>query len=230
MYINNINLPMQIIIGTKRESGLPLMEVDGNRSPLNIPERGGLYEPMHFMVFPNNVIGFEYNSHGPRIGSLKSYLPEKAYELVDKVELIPLMKSDVRNEISKMGNIRLFNLAIHKDMGDELSILGDNLIDGLNRTFQQDDTSEVMEIILRPKKYSQKWIHINFRDHLPQFLSNTREDLEVLKIRAENLDKDRKVENFNLLSLFVSTRRDVDPIDDVHNVVRAESMFTQINF
>jgi len=229
MYIDSVDVPMRIIIGTKRESGLPLMELDGDREPLDIPERGGLYEPMHFMIFPNNVIGFEYNSHGPRIGSLKKYLPEKAHQLVDKVELIPLMKSDVRNEISKMGNIRMFNLAIHKNMGDELNILEDNLIDGLNRTFQQDGSSEVMEIILRPKKYSQKWITLNFLDRLPQFLNNTREDIEVAKIRAENLDKDGLVEEFNLLSLFVSTRKNIDPIDEAHSVVLADSIFNQIN-
>lgn len=229
MYVDSVDLPMRLIIGTKRESGLPLMELEGDRTPLDIPETGGLYEPMHFMIFPNNVIGFEYNSHAPRIGSLKSYLPQKAPTLVDKVELIPLMRSDIRQEISRMGNIRLFNLAIHRNMADHLEILNDNLIDALNHAFRENEYSEVLEIVLRPKKYSKGWINLSFLNRIPQFISEAREDLEVAKIRAENLDNDGKVEDFNLLSLFVSTRRDVDPIDEDHRVVNAESMFHQIN-
>ena len=226
--LESTDIPLKGIYGTKRESGLPLMDVSGDRAPLEMPEGGGLYEPMHFVIFPENVVGCEYNSHAPRIESLKTYLPKKASEILDNVELFPLMKKDVAREISRMGRIRLFDLSIHKDMSEHLRILDDNLIDKLNTALEDNRYTDVLEIILKPKDTRRGWINLGFLNRIPQFLAAAKDDIDTAKIHAENVDNDNKMKTFDLLNLFISTTRSIELIDEMHKVVNSGSAFDEI--
>ena len=228
MYVEHSELPFKGILGTVRKAGLPLLEEMGSTSPLDIPDTAGLYEPMHFMIFPRNVIGFEYNFYGPRINGLKEYLPKKAPNLIDKVELTPLMRTDIQELISKMGEIKLFRIGIHRNMGDHLRIINDNVHDAFKK-LKENDFSEVIEISLRPEKYSRKSIRIPFIDRLPQFLSEAKDDVDTAIIRAENTSNENKVDTFDLLQQYLLTTKSVSKIDDSHRSVNSESMFTAIS-
>lgn len=228
MYVEHDELPFKGIFGTIRKAGLPLLEEMGTTSPLDIPPDAGLYEPMHFMIFPNNVIGFEYNFYGPRINGLKEYLPKKAPSLVDNVELTPLMRTDIRELISRMGEIKLFRIGIHRNMGDHLRIINDNLHDAFNK-LKEADYSEVIEIALRPEKYSRNSIRIPFINRLPPFLSEAKDDIDTAIIKAENTSNENKVDTFDLLQQYLLTTKSVSKIDDSHRSVNSESMFNAIS-
>lgn len=229
MYVEHSELPFKGIFGTIRKAGLPLLEEMGTTSPLDLPPDAGLYEPMHFMIFPNNVIGFEYNFYGPRINGLKEYLPKKAPNLVDEVELIPLMRTDITELISRMGEIKLFRIGVHRNMGDHLRIINDNLHDAFNK-LKEADYSEVIEISLRSQKYSRRSINIPFINRLPNFLTEAKDDVDTAIIKAENTSNENNaVDTFDLLQQYLLTTKSVSKIDDSHRSVNPESMFNAIS-
>lgn len=228
MHIMNTDLPLMAMIGNKRLTGLPSMDLDGTISPLPIPEKAGLYEPMHFMIFPRNVIGFEYNFYGPRISSLSTYIPDKAPGLVDEVELLPLLRTDIDELLSKTGEIKSFQLAVHRNMGEHLRIIGDNMFDAFD-ALKKSDYSEVIEIVLRFEKYSRKGIRMPFKNTLSRFLGEAKDDVDKIKIRAENLDNENRVETFDLLEEFLLSNKKVTIIDETYRFVNARVMFDTIN-
>ncbi len=118
MHIRDIDkkLPLKIIIGNTRRKDLPLLEKEGIPSKLLIDDNEGLYEPTHAIIFPNNVVGVESNFYGPKATSLPAYIKKKAFRIVHEVELIPLMRSDFLEYISRIGEVKLVELKVHRDM------------------------------------------------------------------------------------------------------------------
>lgn len=228
MYVDSINLPLKARIGTIRKKELPMIERQGQTIPLNIPPDAGLYEPMHFMVFQNNVVGFEYNFYGPRPGSLKFYLPNKVPSLVDEIELIPLMRRDVHELLSRVGEIKRFNLRVHRDMELYLKELDDNLPDALAALKKTSD-AEYIEIVLRSKRWSRRGIKIPFLSHLPSWLSRSdvREGIDALKIRARD-EITNSIEEFDLLQEYLLSIKRVVKQDDIHRSVSTNSMYASI--
>jgi len=229
MYVDSTNLPLKARIGTIRKKGLPMMERRGQTSPLTIPPDAGLYEPMHFMIFQNNVVGFEYNFYGPRPGSLKFYLPKKVPNLVDEVELVPLIRRDVHDLLSRIGEVKAFRLKIHRDMGKLLRDLDDNLPDAIEAAKHASD-AEYIEIVFRARKYSRHGINIPFLSRLADWLSRSevRAAVDTLKIRARD-EITQSVEEFDLLQEYLLSVKQVVKQDDIHRSVNTNAMYAAIN-
>ncbi len=227
-YIDSTNFPLKARIGTIRKKGLPMMERQGQTSPLTIPPDAGLFEPMHFVVFQNNVVGFEYNFYGPRPGSLKSYLLNRVPDLVDEIELIPLMRRDVHALLSRIGEIKRFNLRIHRDMEQYLEELDENLPDALSALKQTSD-AEYIEIVLRSKRWSRQGINISFLSKLASWLSRSdvRAGVDALKIRARD-EITNSIEEFDLLQEYLLSTKQVVKQDDVHRSVSTNAMYASI--
>lgn len=228
MYVDSINLPLKARIGTIRTKGLPMMERRGQTIPLTIPPDAGLYEPMHFIIFPDNIVGFEYNYYGPRPGSLKFYLPKKLPNLVDEVELVPLMRRDVHTLLSRIGEVKVFRLKIHRDMGELLRELDDNLPDAIEAAKRASD-AEYIEIVFRAKRYSRHGINIPFLNRLASWLSRSevRAAVDTLKIRARD-EITQSVEEFDLLQEYLLSVKQVVKQDDIHRSVNTNAMYAAI--
>lgn len=54
------------------------MEQAGALSDLRIPTHAGLAETIHIVVFPDNIVGADFNFFGPRLSRFSRYLKEKA--------------------------------------------------------------------------------------------------------------------------------------------------------
>jgi len=228
MYVDSINLPLKARIGTIRKKGLPMIERRGQTKPLTIPPDAGLYEPMHFIIFPDNIVGFEYNFYGPRPGSLRLYLQRKVSSLVDEVELIPLMRRDVYTLLSKIEEIKLFRLKIHRNMEELLRELDDNLPDAI-KALKRTTDAEYIEIVLRPERRSRHGINIQFFKRLGKWLSKpeVRDAVETLKIRARNKIT-HTIEDFDLLQEYLLSVKQVVKQDDIHRSVNTNAMYAAI--
>jgi len=229
MYIDSTNPLLKARIGTIRKKELPLMERKGETEPLTIPPDAGLYEPIHFMIFPNNVVGFEYNFYGPRIGSLKAYIHSKASDLVDEIELVPLMRRDIQELLSRIGEIRVFKLRVHRDMESHLRELDDNLSDAF-KALKQTTDAEYIEIVLKSKRYSKDNISVLFFNRLRNWLSHSevRVGVDDLRVRARD-ETTGGMENFDLLQEYLLSVKQVVKQDDVHRSVNTSAMYAAIN-
>lgn len=229
MYIDSPTPPFRIRIGTKRIKGLPMVEKKGTTSPLVIPSDSGLFEPMHCMIFSNNIAGFESNFYGPRPNSMKLYILSKAMNLVDDIELIPLMRRDIHTLLSRVGEIRTFRLKVNRDMEQLIRDLDDNLPDALSALKKTTD-AEYIEIILRGENYSRTGILVSFIDRLANWISRSdvKDGVDKLTIRARD-EISGEIAEFDVLQQYILSIKQVIKQDDAHRSVNSIAMYNAIN-
>jgi hypothetical protein len=221
------NYPIKCSIGNRRNNNLPLVEESGKTKPLEIKSTQALYEPMHFVIFNHNIVGAEYNSYAPRIYSLEDYIINKASSFVDTIEIIPLVNEDLSKIIAKMGNIRKFNFAVHKNKLQYIEELDKNMVDGIKKLGESTE-SDVIEVIIRPKKYHKKSIKLQFLNKLPKFLINHIDTVDTCKFEAEDISNENKIDIFNLLNNFVFSKEIVETISENQRHVNSDSVFKSI--
>ncbi|MDR2821539.1 MAG: hypothetical protein LBV53_01120 [Mycoplasmataceae bacterium] len=219
--------PIKCSIGNRRNNNLPLVEESGKTEPLEIKSTQTLYEPMHFVIFNHNIIGAEYNSYAPRISSLEDYIINKAGSFVDTIEIIPLVNEDISKIIANMGNIKKFSFAVHKNRLQHIEELDKNMVDGIKKLGESTE-SDIIEVIIRPKKHHKKSISLNFLDKLPNFLSNHSDTVDTCKFKAEDISNENKIEIFNLLNNFVFSKKIVETISENQRHVNSDSVFKSI--
>lgn len=228
MYISSQVVPIKAMIGTKRVTGLPSIEIRGVTSPLSIPDDAGLYEPTHFMIFDHNILASEFNFYGPRITSLRTYLYAKLREIVDEIEILPLMNQEFTTIVSNVGNIRKFRLKIHRDGIQLTRDLDANLYSTFEAARNVSD-SEDIEITFSARKYSRDDIDIPFFRRLAGWLSTlgVKEQIETLKINAMDTITN-EMKEFDLLEEFIVAKKDVVKVDDIHRSVSSDDMYRVI--
>lgn len=116
IYIDSFEFPLRARLGTKRRNDLPMIEINGATDYLTMPEGAGLLEPIHFVIFSDNIIGIEFNFYGPRPTSIRQYLLRKADAFIDEVTLTPIIRHDLSQLIERIGEVRVFSFKAHRDM------------------------------------------------------------------------------------------------------------------
>ena len=80
-------------LGTIRRTGLPQKELAGTLSSLRLPAGSGLAEQIHLVFFNQagtNIIGSEFNFHGPRVPGLKHYLGARCRDVCPSLTIKPM--------------------------------------------------------------------------------------------------------------------------------------------
>lgn len=214
---------INLIMGTKRNVGLPQIEENGKRKPLKLSGSQGLFEPSHFSIFNNNVLGMEYNLYGPKTAAFKDYILKKADSLIDDVEITPIPRSDLDNLINSLGEVRLFDIAILPEFVEQIKKLDENL----HAAFKQMKSfnhSRKIELVLKPSEESQSGIERflgNFKQHKKD--EELTDSLEKLKVKARNAITER-IEWFDLLDSLVDSKKDIQK-DGNSRSVDSNSMF-----
>jgi len=149
-WVDNSTLP-RMRFGLIRRSGLPQIEQYGNLSDLNIATDAGLVEPIHVVFFPDNIIGVDFNFHGPRLSRLGYYLNIKCGNQNFNGTFDPLLRNDVVSQLDRFGDIRLFDLKIRSSYAAQVRQADEDLGAAFESALRVGDTDE-LEIIIRPAK------------------------------------------------------------------------------
>ena len=229
VFVDSEIFPLRVRIGTKRMRGLPLVENRGQTTPLTIPVDSGLYEPMHCIIFPNNIAAFESNFYAPRPNQLKSYVLSKAAGIIDDIELIPLMRTDVDAYLRRVGDIRAFTLKVNRNMGNFIEEISDNLSNGFRGLRQATDSVNI-EVVLRCDRNSRNGMDLSFRDLIPNWLAreDVRSGVDKLVIRGRDEESGR-IDNFDLLQQYLLSTKQVVTQDEIHRSVNTGAMYRAIN-
>lgn len=216
-------------MGLCRRHNLPYKHEDriGKESPLGLGVEESLYEPSHFVVFKNNVIGFEYNFSGPRISAIKGYLVNKNSGNIDIVRCEPLMNSDVRKMLRQYSGIKAIGLAIKSPDVNTLKGLDKDMHEVFSNLKKYGD-SEIIEVIIKTrKKYGiLNKIHA-FLDKLPAWLNDNVDTVDKLKIKGLNINSHR-IEEIDILHNFVISKKDFAVEDDRYRHVNEVEMYKNI--
>lgn len=151
-WVDSTRSPQRMRLATIRRTGLPHLEEGGELSPLQISERTGLYEPIHIVFFPRNIVAAEFNFYGPRASQLGRYLIAKA-NAPATTTVDPLLRRDVTDQLRRLQDIRVFDLKVHASYTDTLSQLNDDLGSAFEAAARVGEAQEV-QVVLQPQPYS----------------------------------------------------------------------------
>lgn len=212
-----------------RFTGLPQLEQGGTITDLQIDDDTGLIETTHVVFFDDNVVGIEYNHHGPRPSQLASYLCAKSNGNLEIVELQPILRKNILSEFDRLTDLRLLDLRVHRSYAAIVrdthpSI--DGYIDATNVALEQ---PEVIPISLQFERGTG-------RRHLARFGSGLRtitqssglhENMERFRVRGKCSDTGR-VETIDLLGdRLVSLKRMVR-LNERGRAISSDSAFNAI--
>jgi len=235
----------RIRLGTSRRSSLPLREQAGQLSAVPMAPNQGLVEQIHIILFPNNIVGAEFNFYGPRVSRLGDYLARKARGICPSVSFLPLIRRDVSQKLERIGDIRLFQLKIHSAFSETVRDIDTSLGDAFTAARQAGGQARAggdheLEITLKTKPYDRQ-------DVLDQHLLRTARELAERSDLRENATKffvgglaaaTQKVEVIDLLKDQLITKKQIlkqnkrtralldssayDAIEDAHADLRQE--------
>lgn len=154
-WVDNKRSPRKLRFATIRHVGLPLVETLGKLKNLPISADEGLYDPVHAVIFADDVVGVEFNFYGPRAGRLPFYLSNVC--AAPDFEIIPLLRQDSAMQLRAFDEIRLFDLEIRRNWLEEVAAASP----ALGRIFRgafRAGQPQLARVILKPEGRNKGWL------------------------------------------------------------------------
>ena len=121
-------MPCKITLGSIRRSDFPLVENQGELSPLEIPDKAGLVEQTHIVFLEDDIVGCDINFYGPRISRLSFYLAEQAVGHAPEIlNFNPILRRDVYQQLKKFRALKSLNLKIRASYAETIANINDSL-------------------------------------------------------------------------------------------------------
>lgn len=144
-------------LATVRRTGLPLVEAAGTLSALPLQGDQGLYEAIHVVFFPRNVVGVEFNFYGPRPSRVPWYLGRATRGQCAPFSLEPLLRQDVLDQLNRLEQVRVLDLAIRPSYADTVAEADRNL-GAAFRAAERAGGSQLVRLTLRPEPHARTWL------------------------------------------------------------------------
>lgn len=216
-------IPVKGIIGKTRKIGLPTLEKKGNITSLDLPDtETGLYESTHFMIFPGNVIVYEFNFYAPRIISLAHYITQKMTSKETVAFIEPILKDDPTEILKNISKPKKMYIKAHRGMS-LFSQLDKNLDSGF-RALEKMNDAEYLEISMSIKPKRKEPLKLRFIKKLPEFINKNSEFLDKFEIHGESKNGNRN-EVFDFLGDKLHSIKKVVQVDEIHRHIDSNDMF-----
>jgi len=214
-------------IGTSRHKGLPTLDDRGAISHLAIGATQNVLETTHIVFFENNIVGAEFNFHGPRVFRLSNYLAEK-FPSWPRIRLHPLLNQDAQELLNHMEDTRFVRLRVNTSNLDLLPKARRSLKDSLEAQAHEVG-SPVIEVAWRQSDRVRQPLPtkaLNFVRSLVG-LENIQEVADIFQARGLD-DRTDRVEMFDFLKDKLVFSRQVTPFERGSRAVDATSMYSEI--
>ncbi|MBI5297685.1 MAG: hypothetical protein HY869_19570 [Chloroflexi bacterium] len=212
-WVYGTDMPCKIALGNIRRNDFPLIENQGELTPLEIPEKAGLTEQTHIMFFEDNIVGCDINFYGPRITKLSYYLAEKAVGVAPEIlNFNPILRKDIYQQLERLKFLRMIRLKLRSSHSDAISSIDDGLGEALKATYMavSGDGDLDMDIILKAAKRSKGWLADHLNDVVKRLYKkpDIRYDVEKLVIKGYDAEKQKNV-TLDLLSDKLIIKREI---------------------
>ncbi len=200
-WVESTNAPCKIALGNIRRTDLPQLEMQGELTPLEIPEKAGLVETTHIVFLGDNIVGCDNNFYGPRISRLPFYLSDKALRVAPEyIHFHPILRQDVYQQFKKFRFLNLLELRIRASYADNVSLVDDNLGAALRSAYKAGDTDDV-QLILRASSNASGWLADRLLDALKRLSKRPeiRDEADRFFVKGYSEEKST-LQELNLLS------------------------------
>lgn len=104
--------PKRLRLARLRRNALPQAELAGQLSDVALARGAALYEAVHLLFMPDNVIAAEFNFYGPRPTRLPSYLQAVAGTLPTPFAMEQILRQDAADQLDRQRGLRLVDLRV----------------------------------------------------------------------------------------------------------------------
>jgi len=211
---------------------------DMQSSPLDLKGDEGLSEQLHFAIFEGSIIGAEYNHYGPRVqpsltSTINSYLKLNSTDGISRVEIKPILRTDIYDLIDKFVEISGVSIQIATDYAKLLkSENKDNK--SFEKMFSAVDLVDDMYLRLaftvgrgKKRKHSSEFQSVidNIRTILGR--NDMKNNLKVLEIDGIVAGHDSPT-SVNLLKELMMTEKQIARLDTKTKAVDSDEMYKGI--
>lgn len=229
VWVDKLTPNVAVRYGVVRHTGLPTVERTGKLLPLPIAANDGLCEPIHVVFFDNDIVGAEFNFHGPRLTKLAEYVREKAKAVVpDHLRFGMLLKKDPIGFLDQVSPLKLLDLKIKASAVAEAKKVG-----GMNpfaavealENFGQADT---IEVLLRASRKKDVGLAGTVQDFIRRMVTKKKLDLtEAFSISGPSTETGRTV-TFDLLAEHLIAKKQMVSLDGRSRAIASDSAYLKI--
>ena len=216
-----------------RRLGLPQLEQLGRITELDIAEDQGLLESIHVVFFPDNIVGVEYNHHGPRINRLLPYLKAKGGLVTKGGSVKPVVRNDIINRLESYEGLRMVEVRVdppaHRIV--EALISGASGIDDeLEDLGNLDPAAPKMRIALSVTKEGERGLRARAMSTLRAVLHSdtVRPFVRTLKCRGRRQGATALDDTLNLLTAYITVEKPIALSSRRGRALRTNAAFSAI--
>jgi hypothetical protein len=104
--------PHRLRLARLRRNALPQAEMAGELSDVRLARGAALYEAVHLLFLPDNVIAAEFNFYGPRPTRLPGYLEALLGDLPTPFVMEQILRQDAAEQLDRQSGLRLVDLRV----------------------------------------------------------------------------------------------------------------------
>lgn len=206
-----------------RRRSRPLTEEGMVRGTLDLDPGIGLMDPIHIRLFPNNIMGAEYNDDGPRASRLRSFLREKMPEKYGNFTMTPIYDRDVKERLENLEEISLFHFQVDKAALD-LQLKERNFFRGIFDSGAQAEMNTI-EVIMRVSKRNEHGNTDEIKSEIDALLDSPA---GVQKVKVRGREDGGKSEEIDLLKDRVISRQHMMRLDAETSAIEPASAYRAI--
>ncbi len=198
VWVDEVGEICKIRFANIRRNALPLAEIGGQLTDLNLADEAGIYEVSHLCIFPDGIVGMEFNFYGPRPSRLAPYLRRAVGGDCPEFALEALLRQDVATVLSRKRAVRKLDLLVRQPYIDVIAQANASLGSAL-RAAETASRADCVGVYLEPEPYQRRNLSGGILDTLRQLArrSDLRENARTL--RATVVDQEDRTEEIDLL-------------------------------
>ncbi len=104
----------EIRFANVRRNALPQAEAAGELTDLVLADDAGICEVSHLCIFPDGIVGIEFNFYGPRPSRLAPYLRRAVGDDCPEFKLEALLRQDVAAVLQRKKAVRKLDLNVRR--------------------------------------------------------------------------------------------------------------------
>lgn len=217
--------PFRLKFGVTRRTGLPPTERAGILNDLRLQPDEGLSELVHCVVFSNSVLGFEFNSYGPRPSRMANYLSDKTEH---QVKFVSLIRQNAAETLARYDSLSNVHIKVRSNVIDEVRQANETVGALLANIAEYNGIGNIeLRIGTRPRSDDilDGRILRGIRAMFARF--NLWEDVKKFSLKGTELETGRDVE-LDLLSEHIISKQQVVRVGDRSRAVQSESAYLAI--
>ncbi|GAB7049388.1 hypothetical protein [Catenuloplanes indicus] len=227
-WISHVGDVSNVAFGLIRRNALPQAESSGKLKNLVLAEEEGLCEVSHLCIFPNEIVGVEYNHYGPRASRFAEYINKMGAAQAPEFQMEALMRQDIAAKLQNKVAVRTFEMKVRRAHIETIRSMHAKTGEALD-SLARGSEADTIGIMLGPRP----WQKDNLGQEIMAFIRNMvrRPDLReiVVQFKAALLEEGSdRPDEVNLLQDHLISSRKILRIGERSRVLDSDDAYRNI--